>query len=282
MRLKQQVAWAPNFIRRFGLFHGVRLLVSIEKNLGSNKECVKSYKVPGYDYPFYLRDTLSDHSMFKQCIVNEQYDFRKFPQSVRLFNEYRSATGRGEKPLIIDCGGNVGLATRWFAKYFPEAEIVSVEPDKENFKLLTMNTEGLGDRVLRLHGGVWDRPAKLRIINPESGSAAFRVEELDVSACDGLRAYTISEICAFRGVKSPFIVKIDIEGSQSTLFRRNFEWVAQTHLITLELDDWLMPWKGTSRPFFKCVSRYPFDYLLGGESIFCFRDFSDTDQFLVG
>ena len=48
--------------------------------------------------------------------------------------------------------------------------------------------------------------------------------------------------------------------------------MGRTALITLELDDWLMPWQGTSRNFFSCLSRYPFDYLLGGESIFCFRD----------
>lgn len=276
MLIKQRVAWAPNFIRRFGFFHGVRLLVSIEKDLSSNKKRVKSYKVPGYEAPFYLRDTVADHAIFKQCVVNEQYDFRKFPQSERLLKEYHSAISNGEQPLIIDCGGNVGLATRWFAKCFPEAQIVSVEPDIENFRLLTMNTESLGDRVVRLHGGVWNRPAKLKIINPESGSAAFRVDELDVSSPDGLRAYTIDEICALQGRRSPFIVKIDIEGAQSVLFMDSPEWVSQTHLITLELDDWLMPWKGTSRSFFRCVSCYPFDYLLGGESIFCFRDFSET------
>jgi len=49
-------------------------------------------------------------------------------------------------------------------------------------------------------------------------------------------------------------------------------------LLTLELDDWLMPWQGTSRSFFRCVSRYAFDYLIGGESIFCFRDFEAVDR----
>ena len=75
------------------------------------------------------------------------------------------------------------------------------------------------------------------------------------------------------GVNAPLIVKIDIEGAQAQLFSANTEWVARTRLISLELDDWLMPWQGTSRSFFSCISRYPFDYLIHGESIFCFRDF---------
>mgnify|MGYP000930999581 CR=1 FL=1 len=85
-------------------------------------------------------------------------------------------------------------------------------------------------------------------------------------------AYTIDDLCALGGTTDPLIVKLDIEGAQAQLFASNTDWVGRTALITLELDDWLMPWQGTSRNFFSCLSRYPFDYLLGGESIFCFRD----------
>ena len=74
----------------------------------------------------------------------------------------------------------------------------------------------------------------------------------------------------------PFIVKIDIEGGQGPLFETNTEWVKDTQLIALELEDWLFPWQGTSRSFFRCISRYSFDYLLGRENIFCFRDFGDN------
>jgi hypothetical protein len=77
-------------------------------------------------------------------------------------------------------------------------------------------------------------------------------------------------------------VKIDIEGAQGKLFKSNTEWVTNSHLITLELDDWLMPWQGTSRAFFSCLSKYPFDYLLGQESIFCFRDFDAGPDFKIG
>ena len=70
-----------------------------------------------------------------------------------------------------------------------------------------------------------------------------------------------------------FIVKIDIEGAQKHLFSSNTNWIEHTHLIMLELDDWLLPWQGTSRTFFSALSAYPFDYLIRGEAIFCFRDF---------
>jgi FkbM family methyltransferase len=250
-----------------------RSLHAIERNLPRVSGTLRRYDLPGYAHPFFLRESLADHATFKQCLVMQQYDFRKFHQGERLLRDYRAALARGEVPLIIDCGGNVGLATRWFAEVFPEARIVAIEPDTQNFEMLTMNTECLGDRVVRLQGGIWNIPARLTIANPDAGSAAFRVRELDVRGDEGLRTYTIDEICAMQGVAAPFIVKLDIEGAQASLFRSNTDWVSRTHLITLELDDWQFPWQGSSRSFFSCISQLPFEYLFRDESLFCFRDF---------
>ena len=67
-----------------------------------------------------------------------------------------------------------------------------------------------------------------------------------------------------------------IEGAQVQVFRSGTDWTQRTRLIALELDDWLMPWKGTSRPFFSALAPQPYDYLIGGEAIFCFRDPKQT------
>jgi FkbM family methyltransferase len=264
---------APGYIRNFGLWHGLRLLFSVEKNISRDSDSIRSYKVPGYCHYIYLRDTVSDHATFRQCMVMQQYDFLPFPQSARLMHYYHECIARNETPLIIDCGANIGLATLWFFVRFPKACIVAVEPDTENFKLLTKNTEHLGAQVKRLQGGIWDRSTNLVITNPDAGSSAFQVKEIDINEKTGIRAYTINEICTMNGTAAPFIVKLDIEGAQSTLFRSNTDWVKNTPLITLELDDWLLPWSGCNRNFFSCVSQYPADYLLKDESIFYFRDF---------
>jgi FkbM family methyltransferase len=236
---------------------------------------IKKYRVPGCPGPINLRDTVSDHSIFWQCIVQRQYDMIHFPQSERLMSAYRGFIENGERVLIIDCGGNIGLSALYLASLFPSATVYAVEPDKSNFELLKDNTAALDGRVVALRGGVWQESGNLTIVNPESGSAAFRVAATEVVESDSIRAFTINEICALAGVQFPFIVKIDIEGAQANLFKGDTSWVGNAHLIMLELDDWLMPWQGTSRPFFASVSRYPFDYLISGETIFCFRDFGN-------
>lgn len=268
----RRISKAPNYIKRFGVVHGLRLLMGIERSLPKSAQQTRQYNVPGYPAHIHLRETISDHSIFWQCLVRNQYDIDCFPQSLRLKAAYHEALAKGRRPLIIDCGGNIGLASVWFATQFPEALICTVEPDDNNFAMIEMNTACFGDRVKRLKGGVWHESGWLNIINPQAGSAAFQVAHSLNPSSDSIRAYTIDEICRLMGADELLIAKIDIEGAQASLFKANTDWVGKTNLITLELDDWLLPWGGTSRSFFKCISQYPFDYLLGGESIFCFRD----------
>ncbi len=271
--LQNRIRWMPNYIRAFGAIRGTVLLAQTRFRTSRRPDKLRKLQVPGLPTPVFVRDTVADHAIFRQCLVKEQYDFRTFPHAERLMQAYEAATRAGKPPLIIDCGGNIGLATLWFSRVFPQARFAILEPEDRNFELLSRNTASLEGRIHRIKGAIWNRPAKLSITNPQAGSAAFRVEEQPVSSRDGIRGYTIDEVCEMCDVEHPFIVKLDIEGSQAALFRDNTRWVENVHLITLELDDWLMPWEGTSRNFFRCVSQLPFEYLFREESIFCFRDF---------
>lgn len=270
--LYQKVSKVPNYVRRFGPVDGLRLLAKIERRLPPRANQVCAIRVPGYPNELALRPQTSDHATFWQCLVRFQYDISGFPQASRLMETYRDLLRRGVRPLIVDCGANVGLASVWFATSFPEALIYAIEPDEHNVGLLRRNTATFGDRVQILKGAVWSEAGMVRITNPGAGSAAFRVDDCDATSETSIRAYSIDEICALAGNAEPFIVKIDIEGAQGRLFSANTDWVGRTSLIALELDDWQLPWQGTSRNFFSCVSRYPFDYLIRGETLFCFAD----------
>lgn len=268
----------PNYMRRFGMLGGVAMALQIERRLPRSADSLRQFIVPSWPAPVSLRDSIGDHATFWQCIVVEQYQISCFPQYERLMRQYEATLRRGEVPLIIDCGANIGLASMWFANAFPEARIIAVEPDQDNFALLQQNVEPYGDRILPLHGGIWPSEDHVRIENPGAGSAAFRVVPCKLGDADAVRTFTIPSLCARVSVDHPFVVKIDIEGAQGPLFSRNTEWVGDSALIVLELDDWQLPWVGTSRSFFSVISRWPFDYLLGGESIFCFRDFEASPE----
>lgn len=273
IEFKRMLRRLPNYMRRFGVLGGVAMALQIERRLPRSANSIRQFIVPGWPSPVCLRDSIGDHATFWQCVVVEQYQINCYPQAERLMKQYESSLRRGEVPLIIDCGANVGLASIWFANAFPLARIIAVEPDQENFALLQQNVEPYGERILPLHGGIWPNEDHVRIENPDAGSAAFRVIPCSPDHPGAVRTFTIPSLCARVGAEHPFIVKVDIEGAQGSLFSRNTDWVGDSALIVLELDDWQLPWVGTSRPFFSAISRWPFDYLLGGESIFCFRDF---------
>jgi len=272
--LFERIKWSPNFVREFGLIHGMRLLFDIVRKLEHESNTVTSFDVPGYPAPIALRRSVADHATFRQCMVMKQYDFHHFEQAKRIATLYESILARGQVPLIIDCGANIGLATLWFARLFPKAIVAAVEPDANNFQMLQRNTKHLGSQVHHIQGGIWNESTQLRIKNKASGSASFRVEPGTQDEEDCIRAFTVDEVVELCGNVSILIVKLDIEGAQANLFKDNIDWVSRTPLLTLELDDWLLPWQGTSRSFFACVSRLPFDYLMYKESIFCFQDFN--------
>jgi FkbM family methyltransferase len=66
--------------------------------------------------------------MFKEIFMRKVYRFA-------------SASWR---PLVLDCGANVGLATLFFKRLYPEAVIIAFEPDPRAFALLCRNVEANG------------------------------------------------------------------------------------------------------------------------------------------
>lgn len=269
--MNKKIFRLPKYIREFGFWSGLWLFFKLEHNRTDRPKKMVEIHLPEWG-AIYIRDTLADRSTFWQCLVQRQYNFMRFPQMNRLRDRYNKCIKNGDTPLIIDCGANIGLATLWFGRMFPRAKIISIEPDQQNLKILRLNTLPIQDRLELVEGGVWCENGGLRIINPESGSAAFRVEFKADRTQATIDAYTVSDLCRIGGSSNPLVVKLDIEGSQKYVFQKETEWVSRTGAIVLELDDWLLPGEGTSTPFFSCLSKYDFDYLLGEESIFCFNN----------
>ena len=267
-------ARVPNYVRAFGVVNGLRLCVQVERPRAARAGRVRRFNVGWTRGPIWLRDTISDHAIFWQCIVAQHYELDRFPHTQRLRETYGRLVERGKRPLIIDGGGNIGLSAIWFALKFPQARILVIEPDQGNFDILGKNVAAYTDCVQAIRGGVWPRAEKLQIQNPSSGAAAYRVRSVEQDSRDGIRGYTVGDLLELADSNEALIVKLDIEGSQKFLFQENTEWVGRCHLIILELDDWLYPWEGTSQSFFKCISEYPFEYLISGEHVFCFRNFN--------
>ena len=58
---------------------------------------------------------------------------------------------------IVDCGANIGMTALYMAGRYPNARIIAVEADPQNFAILSHNTAGI-DRILPVHGALVGTP----------------------------------------------------------------------------------------------------------------------------
>ena len=258
---------------------GTRSAILFERAQGKRIELesarVIRLTMPGVRYPFFLRSGTSDVEVFRQIFLNNEYDFRSYPQFEKIDGAYRKATERGRRPLIIDCGANIGLSSVWFSRLFPEAQIVAIEPAAGNTEIARRNLCGYPNVAL-LQGAVWDSDTQVTISNTSSSPWAYQVAEAQsetlANSDNSLRTFTIPGLMEMVNANEILIVKIDIEGAEATLFRANTEWVGLTDLIIIELHDWMLPTQRTSAPFIRLLANLDFELVQHGENLFVFLD----------
>lgn len=219
---------------------------------------------PGLEKNINIRKKLGDEAIFRQIFIEGELDLRKskFWEDIKLREEFL-----GDRALLIDCGAHIGLATLFYGLLFPEAKIISFEPDYNNFLLASSNNVG-NKNVTVKNFAVASEPGTLFIENAAEGSAAYRVTNNSTdNQSQGFCSVSINEILYEFKELAPFIIKIDIEGWEKDLFSKNIEWVELFDYIVIELHDWMLPGEEVSRNFWRSLKNYNFDIDSVGEHI---------------
>ena len=229
--------------------HGVKGLIAfIKMKIGKTQ----AIKMPNILYPIALRPRTSDLPTFDQVFLGLEYNIDFTFQIER----------------IIDAGGNIGLAAIYFANKYPNAKIISVEPEKDNFKMCLKNTKNYNNVTSMQKALSNNNDQELYIKDSGLGSWAFTTVSKEDSLPESNKVLTINidEILNQNNWDSVDIVKIDIEGAEKELFDSNYEgWIPKTKCIIIELHDRMK--KGCSKTFFKTISQYNFSCELRGENL---------------
>lgn len=139
---------------------------------------------------------------------------------------------------VIDVGANIGLATRFLGGHYPGAEVFSVEPDPDNFALLKRNVEPLmaAKRCQILRAAAWSSNGTVNLSDvPEHTEFdAVHVSENATLASRAVEALTIGEIVKRSDFPRIDILKVDIEGAESEIFKADLEWLNRTRAIAIE------------------------------------------------
>ncbi|MEP7151823.1 MAG: FkbM family methyltransferase [Nitrospira sp.] len=142
---------------------------------------------------------------------------------ILLRNEYYFETSNA-RPVIFDCGANIGLATLFFKWLYPQAEIYAFEPDKDTFALLKRNVEANNLTGVHLYNVA---------LSDKAGTAEFHVDHANPGSLrmslnyqrmpkDTIRVetLTLSEVIGRQLPDTDIdFLKLDVEGAEDAVLR---------------------------------------------------------------
>jgi FkbM family methyltransferase len=157
--------------------------------------------------------------------------------------------------LIIDAGGYIGTAAIVFARRYPSATVVTLEPSSLNYGLLLENVKPFSNIVplkaaLAAQSGVVtlnDRGAAEWGYSLLPGADAARSREIEA----GVTALTIGDILETFNANGIDILKMDIEGGELDIFRVRPHWIDGVGSICIELHDNII--EGCEEAFFRAT-----------------------------
>ena len=212
------------------------------------------------------RWSVSDAMAIQQCFVDNQYDILDGKQKQAIESIYTEILSAGRRPLIMDCGANIGASVAWFAKRYPEAHIIAVEPAPGNCDLLRHNTKGLDVEVFQ--AGIASQDGQAYLINRYEGEEmSFEITAEPTSETVDL--LSVMTLLAGKPADrfSPFLLKIDIEGSEKDLFAGDTATINRFPFILMEPHDWLYPGAQVSQSFFRFHVEAGRDFAMKHENV---------------
>lgn len=239
VRLTELLRRAVRGITPFGVYRtGAQLLDSfyIARNMGlggflkfrpllRNSGSTASEPIPvrvrGIRYPVYVRPGTTDPAQIVHSCIRKIYAKFLPPDPVRL---------------IVDAGANIGDSTVWYLNRFPDATVIAIEPDPENFKMLEQNCRPYGDRAVLIQAALWHNDDDVLRMVDASMESAKSVSKAPGDSEFACHCVSVQNLLKRSSSERIDIFKCDIEGSELGLFSHGAEeWLPRVRNIAIEL-----------------------------------------------
>lgn len=141
---------------------------------------------------------------------------------------------RAVKDAVVDLGANAGMASLFFSVYHSAPVVYAVEADKHNMELLMSNlsTEISESCVKALHAAVYHKDTTVYMeVKKKAYNTAIALEVTDMP----VRAICMDTLVEMFKLDKIGLLKIDIEGSEETLFSENTGWLNKVNMIVMEI-----------------------------------------------
>lgn len=238
--------WLANRSRRYAVDLGWRRGTALAWRDRPSASGTTTLGWPGYRTDFRLRLGGSDVRTFLHVVAQSGYEI-PFPV---------------EPSVVVDAGANTGMASVYFAERWPDALVIAVEPDAENFGLLEHHTAPYPN-VRCVRAALWTTTGTVPLADPGEGPWAYRVD-VDGSvparaAAVEVDAVDLPTLLARHGVDHVDVLKCDIEGSELEVFADSAAWIDRVDVVVAELHDRMKP--GCARAFFAATEEFTLEHV---------------------
>lgn len=212
------------------------------ENDAYNKSKVLEVQLTTLKHPLKIRCIRADMQSFINTFIDPYLEKKPFIQNANF---------------VIDAGANIGYTAVLYANWWPNATIVSIEADKENYALTIENTKNYPNVKVK-HAALWSKESRLKIeAGQEDGFVVKEVGDenvLDENATIGISVDAILE--EFNASTIDFL-KMNIEGSEKAVFETNYKnWLPKTTSMLIELHDGKQA--GCAKAVFSTTNQYDF------------------------
>lgn len=227
----------------------------------------------------YLKTTLNDRTLdvavrangSDKIVFNQIFIVEEYKAVIEFMQQFKKTT---EGWNIIDGGANIGLTTLYFHQNLPNAKIVSIEPDKDNYAMIQKNLRANNFSVNGnvVNAGLWSKNTFLTTERSfrDGEDWSIVVKETD-NAQNALKAYTITDIINqyFDGDIID-LLKLDIEGAEKYIFEAEAEvnrFLPKIRFVIIEIHDEM----NCRENIYKQLRNNNFKYFNAGESTIGFN-----------
>ncbi|MFT3749160.1 MAG: FkbM family methyltransferase [Agriterribacter sp.] len=135
---------------------------------------------------------------------------------------------------IVDLGANTGMTSLFFSQHFPQASIYAVEPDADNFEILTENLseEIQKGNFIPLKAAITGKDGEVYI---QKKTYAYNSSVSEVAVSDSkVKAFSMHSFFHEMMIEQVDILKIDIEGMEENVFSEETSWLKMVSVVVME------------------------------------------------
>lgn len=172
--------------------------------LGKSEGCAL---IKNSEYKILIRPRTSDLEVFFQILIEMEYK--------KLINMILDKKKKEDIKIILDAGSNIGLASIFFKMQFKNSKIISVEPDRDNFKMMQKNFKlNTLDNAYSYQSALWSKNADVSLSNDfrDGKEWSFHVKEKEAQTEKTVQGVTLEKLLLEYDMVD--LIKIDIEGAE--------------------------------------------------------------------